>query len=371
MVVPTQQTLRVERGVFHAYFLYDVANTINLKVLQKISGEGFQKAQLELHAVTTPNYIQFIVPPLTANLPDKIIAGLTAKCRVKLYDYGIVSIKLSFNYSGNLSDFSNFALKLRQSEALVSAANESLNSILSEITPALNKPQKPLVEDYFVIEVSSLEPKLTASDLLKDHRNQLTSLLLGEPGTLTTLEEQDALKVVFSYFETDLVIVHWDVALVLDTHESASAVEDILEFANTQLVELRTYDKRLDAELDEIYKWDVVRSGAQWYTNRSKIKESTDQLRGLLIDIRELNDRANNALKIIGDAYYARLYRGISSRLGLVDWQQQIESKLASIGEIYRFATDQIQYSRSEFLEIIIIILIVVEIILGLLRIGH
>ncbi|MBX9687684.1 MAG: hypothetical protein K2X27_13335, partial [Candidatus Obscuribacterales bacterium] len=90
------------------------------------------------------------------------------------------------------------------------------------------------------------------------------------------------------------------------------------------------------------------------------------RLRSLLVDIRELFDRGNNALKIIGDAYYARTYRGIASRLGLSDWQQQIESKLNSIGEVYQFATDQAQHTRSEFLEMIIIVLIVIEIILSL-----
>ncbi len=97
----------------------------------------------------------------------------------------------------------------------------------------------------------------------------------------------------------------------------------------------------------------------------------TYQLRNLLVDVRELCDRSNNALKIIGDAFYARLYRGIALRLGLNDWQQQIESKLDSIGEIYRFATDKIQHVRSQFLEIIIIILIAFEIIIGVMRMGR
>ena len=57
-------------------------------------------------------------------------------------------------------------------------------------------------------------------------------------------------------------MLHWDDAFVYEIGECAQAVEDILEFANTQLVEFRTYDARLDAELDEIYKWNLVRSGS-------------------------------------------------------------------------------------------------------------
>ena len=138
--------------------------------------------------------------------------------------------------------------------------------------------------------------------------------------------------------------MHWDAAFVFDTREGAEAVESILEFANTQLVELRTYDARLDAELDTIYRWNIAREKPHWLLGHRASEDRTDQLRNLLVDVRELCDRSNNALKITGDAFYARLYRGIALRLGLNDWQQQIESKLDSIGEIYRFATDKTQH---------------------------
>ena len=82
-------------------------------------------------------------------------------------------------------------------------------------------------------------------------------------------------------------------------------------------------------------------------------------------------ERVENALKIIGDAYYARLYRGAAGRLGLKDWQLQIDSKLQSINEMYRFFTDQAQAARSEFLEAVVIFLIGVEIVVGVLALHH
>ena len=55
----------------------------------------------------------------------------------------------------------------------------------------------------------------------------------------------------FSYHEDDLTIVQWDTAFVYDRTESARAIEDILEFANSQLLELRTYDALLDTSSTE------------------------------------------------------------------------------------------------------------------------
>jgi len=361
----------IERGSLHAYFIYDVADTIDLLRLQNLGVSEFRQAQLQLKAVSSPSYIQFAVPPLAADLPATEIMGLQVRPRIKFYDYGTVSIRLSFDYNGSWSGFGELARELKQSEQLAVISSQILQKTLTQAQPALNKEHDPLVEDYFVLEVESFGAELTASDLLANHKDALASLILTETGPVTSIEGQDALKVIFSFLQTDLTIVHWDAAFVFDTREGAEAVENILEFANTQLVELRTYDARLDAELDRIYSWNIAREKPHWFLGHRKSEDRTDQLRNLLVDIRELSDRSNNALKIIGDAFYARLYRGIALRLGLNDWQQQIDSKLDSIGEIYRFVTDEAQHFRSQFLEIIIIVLIVVEIIIGVLRVGR
>ena len=182
-------------------------------------------------------------------------------------------------------------------------------------------------------------------------------------------ESAEALRINFSYFDDDLSVIQWDTAFVYDRGEGAQSARDILEFANTQLAELRTYDKRLDDELDTIYALDPKRPTRRF--GRRQAQDAADRLRYLIVDIAELTDRSSNALKIIGDAYYARFYRGAAGRLGLADWQRQIDSKVATVNEMYRFFTDQAQASRSEFLEIIIVLLIAFELVVGLLELRH
>lgn len=361
----------IKVGRFHAYFIYDVADTIDLALLEKARGDDFQKAQLNLKAVSSPSYIQFTVPPLVVQIPQTSVEGLAVEAQAKLYDYGTVAIRLSFEFSGTWEHFSEFARETRQSDGAADCARRLLNHVLQQSELALNKKHEPLVEDYFVIEVEAFEPCVTSRDLLECHRGAIASLLLSENRQLTTGEQDEALRIHFSYYESDLVVINWDSAFVFDSREGAEAVESILEFANTQLVELRTYDARLDAELDEIYKWNITRARPHWLWGRRAAEQRADQLRCLLVDIRELADRGSNALKVIGDAFYARLYRGASLRLCLSEWQQQIESKLSSVGEVYRFANDETQHTRSEFLEIIIIALIVTEIFLAIFGVGH
>jgi uncharacterized Rmd1/YagE family protein len=85
----------------------------------------------------------------------------------------------------------------------------------------------------------------------------------------------------------------------------------------------------------------------------------------------ELLDRSSNALKVVGDAYYARIYRSAAARLGLADWQRQIDSKLASVGDIYRFFIDQARGRRDAFLEVVVILLIAIEVVLGIVTLVH
>src|SRR4026207_614144 len=70
------------------------------------------------------------------------------------------------------------------------------------------------------------------------------------------LSEQERTKILrhrISYLADDLVIPTWNAALVYDTEAGAQAAIEILEFANSQLLEFRYYDDLLDQELTRVY----------------------------------------------------------------------------------------------------------------------
>ena len=347
----------IREGAFHAYFVYDVADTIDLPRLGSVGGSGVARAPLQLRREASAGSIAYPAPPIAVTLPSS--SGFTI--RAKVFDYGIISIRISREFAGSWQSFAALTRTLRNDPAL--------EQLLEEIGPALDEPHQPLLEDYFVFDVEAFVTPVTAAQLLGPCGAALASLVLGEERRLMDAEREETLRVNFSYFEDDLAVVQWDTAFVYDRREGGAAILDILEFANTQLAELRTYDARLDAELDTIYALDPKRPTRRF--GRKEAQQAADRLRYLIVDIIELTDRATNALKIIGDAYYARLYRGAAGRLGLKDWQKQIDSKLQSVNEMYRFSNDQAQAARGEFLELIVIVLIALEIVIGVLTIRH
>ena len=356
----------VADGAFHAYFVFDVADTIDLARLGSLSGEGVARAPLQLRREASSGFIEFETQPIVARLPTAL--G-TPAIRVKIFDYGVVSVRLTLPFVGAWSEFAAFTRRMRVDDGLPTLAESARDRVLGEIALALDEPHTPLVEDYFVFEVERFAEEIDGSALLGEFSGELARLVLCEERRVMPVEAAEAMRVNFAYFDDDLAIVQWDTAFIYDRRESANATLDILEFANTQLVELRTYDKRLDQELDTIYALDPKRPTRRF--GRREAQDAADRLRYLIVDIAELTDRSSNALKIIGDAYYARLYRGAAGRLGLKDWQKQIDSKLETVNEMYRFFTDQAQAARSEFLEVVVIALIAIEIVIGVLTIHR
>lgn len=359
----------VADGALHAYFLYDVADSIGLDRLSSVGGEGVSRAPLQLRRETSPGSVQFPTPPLVARLPGALFAGRQVDVRAKLFDYGVVSLRLTQRFSGDWTAFAELSRTLRADPNLVELARASLDGILREISDALDEPHAALVEDYIVLEVRAFAEPATAAGLIAEHAAELARLIAGEVRHLGADEQAEQLRTRFSYFDDDLAIVQWDAAFVYDRAEGSNATEDILEFANTQLVELRTYDKLLDAELDAIYGVEGRRTFGPF--SRKAAYAAAERLRYLVVDVLELTDRSSNALKIIGDAYYARLYRAAAQRLGLADWQRQLDAKIASVNEMYRFFADQAQNARAEFTELIVIILIAIEVVIGVLTLRH
>ncbi|HUA08329.1 MAG TPA: hypothetical protein VMA98_03580 [Candidatus Acidoferrales bacterium] len=355
--------MKIAAGAVRAFFLFDVADSIDLATLRTVEGEGVTPADIPLRPHHSSSYLQFPVPPLVARLPDGTLGEREYTVRAKFFDYGVISLRFSFNVSGAWEDLESLASRVRRNEELIAVATRTVDRICDELSGALDDRHAPLIEDYLVIEIDRFEPRIDADALLHDHSEALANILLGESGSLSQSEIEEALRTRFSYYADDLSIVQWDTAFVYDRRESSDAIGDILEFANSQLLELRTYDALLDRELDSIYAAQPGQRQRSVFGRREA--DLAANVRYLIVDVLELLDRSSNALKVVGDAYYARIYRAAGARLGLADWQRQIDAKLASVGDLYRFFIDQARGRRDELLEVIVILLIALEVVLG------
>ncbi len=191
----------------------------------------------------------------------------------------------------------------------------------------------------------------------------MAPLLLGEAGAipLSPEEREDVLSHHFSYLETDLAVIHWNCALVLEP-SGVDDVPDLLEFATAHLLELRYYDALLDRELHRLY--DELEAGGSPLTHvlTRKYRKLQRGTAALLVELSEMIERLENAVKIVGDFYLARLYQGAVRRFRLPAWQETVLRKQKLLAEVNGLTGDAADTSRAELLELAIIGLIVFEI---------
>jgi len=269
------------KAAFRAFFVYDVADTIDLARLRTVRGEGVARAPLQLRREASSDFIQYPVVPLIVRLPD--VAEYGAHVRAKIFDFGVVAIRISIPFTGSWEEYGSATRRWRGDPFLEERSRAALDVVLNEIKDALDDPHPALVEDYFILEVDRFAEDVAAARLSGDLASPLAQLLLFEDRPLVHAEEVEALRLSMSYYDDDFVVVQWDAAFVYDRAEGAEAVEDILEFANSQLVEFRTYDARLDAELDAIYADEPGRRNGS-FMNRGAANRA-DAVRFLLVDI--------------------------------------------------------------------------------------
>jgi len=286
--------------------------------------------------------------------------------RFKVFDYGVISLALSLPVKGTWDDLQAHAQSLSRLEE---QAQRWCDQIVERLRPCLVRGHPPTIsEDYVVYAITSLDQPMSAEALLRDHGDTIAALLRGESQPLSRQERDEVLSRHISYLVDDLVIPTWNAALVYDTDAGAQAALEIFEFANSQLLEFRYYDALLDSEMGRIY--DTLQT-PRWYDMLAgrRYVRAAQQLHALFIDVNELTDKTENALKMVGDVYAARLYALVAARLGLDRWKQNVEEKLDTLDDIYRFTVEQTQMSRGHLLELTIILILVLELLLVFLGI--
>jgi len=356
-------------GSLTVFYLFDVAEVIDLAAVPPLVGGARAPVAARLSPKpATPAYVQYAKPPLLLD-GDVIEAGTIdgVAPRVKLFDYGVVSLALTRPFAGEWADLIEAGQPLIEGERLAREAEACCRRLVERLGPALVKThERFLAEDYVVFAVTGLDEPVTTDALLDAHGAEIAQLLRGERQPLSAEERERVLRHRISYLADDLVVPTWNAALVRDTESGAQAAIEILEFANSQLLEFRYYDERLDAELQRVYAELQKPRPVGLFRSRRYTRAAHD-VHALLIDVHELTDHAENAIKFVGDIYAARLFGLAASRLGLDRWKASVQEKLQTMNLIYGFAVEQASVSRGELLEVTVVLLILLEVVLFVL----
>jgi uncharacterized Rmd1/YagE family protein len=83
-----------------------------------------------------------------------------------------------------------------------------------------------------------------------------------------------------------------------------------------------------------------------------------------LLDVSELTEHADNAIKFLSDMFSARLYKLAALKIGVPDYKDLVKQKLDTAEELYRFMVDQFNQSRAFVLELMVVVILVIELVM-------
>ncbi len=345
-------------GSFWILFLYDICEEIRLDALRALLGVEPRREPIFRHP--SPEYVRFERPPVVQRLePIVLESGSRLQGELNYYEYGVVSIKLELPFEVDWPQLVDLSSRWIDAPELEARAVRTVRDCLKGAQAALVNPHESwLNEDYYIIHLKNTGAQ--AAELIDRHGKEIAKMVRGELAELSPGETSEILGSRMSYYPEDLLVVGWTAAFIHDTAEGAASTIQLLEYANTQLLEFRYYDQVLSSLLEGVYKSLEKKAGA---FARWRLASQAQHLNKIRLDIRELTERMDTSIKFLSDMFSARLYRLASARLGVEDYRRLVESKLHTAGELYEFMMDQFHEGRAFVMELVIILILIIDLV--------
>jgi hypothetical protein len=341
---------------------FDVCEEIRLDLLQQaVDTRTVQQPSMK-H--TAPAYVRYQRPPVVAPLDPLILeSGEKLEGEVKYYDYGVASVVYQLPFAGDWQSLVNLASRWVWDIDFASRVEPIVRQKLNLVASAMVKPYKKwLSEDYFIFHVreafDSNHVCPSAADLTRAHGPEIAQVVRGDKLVLSDGEIREVLQSQVSYYAGDVTVIGWNAAFLYDSNSGAETSIQLLEYANSQLLEFRHYDELLTGMLDSVYDLLGQKTGffARW-----GLVNSARSLHTVLLDVAELTERADNAIKFLSDMFAARLYKLAAAKVGVPDYKDLVAQKLKTAEDLYHDMLEQFNQSRAFILEATVVLILLIE----------
>lgn len=364
-------TLQIARGQVIAYFAFDVGYEVSLEQVRALL-DSFPAQPLS-RKKQTPTYLQYTQAPQVLYLGEAELLGtFPGQIHATVFDFGAVSIAYRWQLTDEIKAFPLKQLPELSKELyernLELGARHQVEALVEKIKPAITRPEiSDLVEDYYVFTIEHFDQSIKAQDLLEYCPATLAKTLQFDTEELSLKQQQDALSHAISYYEKDLVLTDWNAAIVYDSDYTDTL--SVLELLNAELLEARYMDAQLDKRIKNYEGLIQKAQPTRWHLPLTiPYRQAISELAELRIESAVLTERVDNALKLIGDLYLARIHAAVSEQFYMPAWDASISRKLEIINNLYQMLTDRVNTAQAQTLELIIILLIGLEIFLNLLH---
>lgn len=350
----------LRKGVCYVMFAFELGLSVKLDVAATYLKQDVERTKFRRNR-RAPKYFDYDPPPLRIlQHGQQINTGkffTKPQAEITLFDFGGCSVSYQIDIAGPMSHLIELGEVLYDNAFLLEDARERVKQLMDEIHGAIARPNlSESVEDFVVYHLEDFEGQPDIATLLAQGSRDFASLLRAERDDLGEEEIHDALNTRTSYGSEDCAVIDWNGALFFG--DNVDDVRAVLEFCNVEFLEMRFLDEQLDDYLEEAY--------AVLTMKKKRGGADLNKVARLQVDSALLYEAVENALKLLGDQYLARVYSLASGKFHLSEWNSSIRRKLDTLDSIYQKLSDTAAQKRSEAMEWAIIILILIEVVMGL-----
>lgn len=361
-----ESSFQILKGSLLVYRVFDVAEEVDLGRVEALLSEPTARLRL----TRSPRK-----PVVLRNAPVTVALGeqeielsgkiVRTELQAKVWDYGVLSLMFTIPLAGcSREELQILADAVDECTHLDEIARKRAEELSRDLKQALKDPHSwESYEDYVIFFLEKLEGVSKAIDLIEEIR--IPELLLAEgKEPLAPKTRELILEAALQYSDQDLVIIDWNSALVVEP-SGLRDIPDVLEFAVTQLMEMRYYDELLDRRLGSLYD-NIEKQKDRLLRNTFARLSREASMR--YVEFSEFIERVDNSLKVVGDFYLATVFRHAARKLRIENWQQSITRKMGVLAQVSEILQGEVNTTRSLWLEAIVVGLIFFEILTAFVK---
>ena len=282
--------------------------------------------------------------------------------QVAIYPFGGFSIRVRYpiaNWNNDTISKMTFNKDINDIiNAVVSKTKKKVSSALSK-KKEININQISETYKFYYLEGDK-------SNILLKSKKLISGLLIDEvhADTLESEYIEYILGKSISYNSSNVLFVGWESAVMIDKENSYEHELLIAEISNLQLLEMRIYHQMLTVKLESSSSvLNSLDSGIMRMKN-SEMAKMNRSLGSIYDNTRTVINNVNDTVFGLGEWYLSRVYSLFSNVFKLDVLKSSIEKDLEAIDNERKYISDIEAFWHEAFLERIVIVLIVVEIIL-------
>jgi len=358
--------IKVKKGKILVYRVFDIGSEIDLEKVEALFEDKKLKERFKLDRKHNMSLI-ISKSPVSVQLGaiDVKIMDIVQTCELvaKVWHFGTVSLcfQIPIFEGTTWPELIKIASWMENDTALDEIAKIKAKEFQDDIKYAIpvTNTDWSMNEDYVTYFIQEFEGLKGPLSTLNDEIDVAALILAESNENLSDGIKKITLENTFQYSRDDLVVVDWNSALVIEPSGSMD-VPLVIEFALNQLLEMRYYDDLLDERLNKLYNNVVGRNKGIFSKQYARFAEEAGQM---YLEISEIVENVENSFKVVGDFYLAQIFRASSKRFRFDDWTKSINEKLGNLAEVSKLLHSEVNESRNQMMELIVILLIGIEVI--------